>query len=68
MERFVIDHLAVVSEQHHDNLEMVRRLHVCGHDAEVRPLQQHLTQELDRLPLRHVTVRPYETAVVSSKE
>jgi hypothetical protein len=54
VEAFVIDHLSVISQQLHDDLEMFARVHVLRHDIVVCPIEQDLAQELDRLALRHI--------------
>jgi hypothetical protein len=42
VETLVVDHLAVVSQQLHDDLEMLARVDVLGHDVIVCPVQQNL--------------------------
>ena len=68
MEPFVVDHLSVVPQQPHDDLEVVARIHVLSHDVVIRPVDQDLAQQLDRLALRDVAFRLYQYRVVLGEE
>jgi hypothetical protein len=68
MEALVVDHLPVVSQQPHDDLEVVARIDVLCHDIVVCPVEQNLAQQLDRLTLRNVAVRLDQHGVVLREE
>lgn len=68
MEAFVLHHLPVVSQQVHTYLQMLATVNVCGHDAIVRPVQEDLAEELDRLPFSNITIRLNQDVVVFVKE
>jgi hypothetical protein len=56
VESLVINHFPVVSQQPHDDLEVISRVNILCHDIVVCPVEQNLTQQLDRLTLRDVAV------------
>lgn len=68
MKSLVVYHPPVVSEQVHANLEMVARINIRCHDVVVGPVQENLSQQLYRLPLRDIAVRLDEDAVVLGEE
>jgi hypothetical protein len=68
VEALVLDHLAVVAQQVHADLEMLAAVHIRRHDVVVRPIQQDLAQQFDGLPLGDVAVRLDQDAVVPFEE
>lgn len=68
VEALVLDHLAVVAQQVHADLEMLAAVHIRRHDVVVRPVQQDLAQQFDGLPLGNVAVRLDQDAVVPFEE
>lgn len=67
MERLVLNVFALVTEQVHGELEMIRRVHVLQHDTIVGPVEQDLSKKLDGLPLGNV-VRGCQKCVILCKE
>ena len=43
VETFIVDHLPVIPQQLHDDLEVFARVHVLGHDIVVCPIKQDLS-------------------------
>jgi hypothetical protein len=68
VESLVVDHLAVVPQQLHDNLEVFARVDILRHDVVVGPVEQDLPEQLDRLALRDVTFRLNQHRVVLLEE
>lgn len=68
MEAFVLDHLAVVSEQVHADLEVLAAVDVGGHDVVVGSIQEDLAEEFDGLALGDVRGGLDEDGVVFGEE
>ena len=68
METLVVDHLPVVSQELHDDLEMLPRVHILRHNVVVCSIEQNLAQQLDRLALRHIALRLDQHRVVLGEE
>ena len=64
----VLHHLPIVLQLPHDELEVLPRLNVAGHDLVELPVEQYLAQQLDRLTLRNVALGPYERVVIFGEE
>lgn len=54
MECFELDVAALVAEHVHHHLEVCLVRDVAGHDIEVGAVEQDLTKQLERLPLRDI--------------
>mmetsp|Transcript_8770 Transcript_8770/g.20703 ORF Transcript_8770/g.20703 Transcript_8770/m.20703 type:complete len:267 (-) Transcript_8770:522-1322(-) len=57
MERVRVDRAPGVAKQVHAELEVVRLVDVAGHDVDVAAVEQHVEEQPQRLPLRHVVLR-----------
>jgi hypothetical protein len=57
VEPLVVDHFSVVSQQPHDDLEVIAGINVLCHDIVICPVEQNLPQQLDRLTLRDIAFR-----------
>lgn len=68
VEALVLDHLAVVAEEVHADLEVLAAVDVGGHDAVVGAVEEDLAEELDGLALCDVAVRLDEDGVVFLEE
>ena len=68
MERFILHHLPLIPQLPHDELQIIPRIDISRHDLVKRAVQQHLAQQLDRLPLRDVTLALNEDVVVPVEE
>jgi hypothetical protein len=56
MEPLIVDHFPVVSQQSHDDLEMIARIDVLCHNIVVCPIEQNFAQQFDRLTLCDIAV------------
>jgi len=68
MKALVLHHLPVVLELPHDELQVITRRDIAGHDIVKLTVQEHFAQQLDRLALGHVALRPDQRVVVSVEE
>jgi hypothetical protein len=68
METLIVDHFSVISQEPHDNLEVIARVDILSHDIVVRPIEQDLAQQLDRLTLCNIAVGLDQHGVVLCEE
>ena len=68
MKPLVLHHLALVLEEVHAELEVGAAVDVGHHDLVVGPIEQDLTQQLDRLSFGDVALRLHQNAVVLGEE
>ena len=54
VETLVLHHFTVVSEQVHEELQVISFVHVSNHDSIIGTVQQNLAQELNRLTLGNI--------------
>jgi hypothetical protein len=57
MESNELDVLALVPEEVHHHLKIRLVRDIAGHDVEVRPVDENLAEELERLAFRDTVVR-----------
>ena len=63
MERLELYVLRFVTEEVHHHFEICLVRNVARHNVEVRPVEEYLAEELERLPLRDIVLGPYEGRV-----
>lgn len=68
VEALVVDHLPVVPQQLHDDLEVFAGVHVLCHYIIICPVEQNLAQELDRLAFCDITLGLDQPVVVLLEE
>ena len=68
MESFVLDHLAVVLQQIHAELQVFSSIDIRRHHIVVCSIQKYLPKEFDALPFGHVGVRLHQHCIVSREE
>ena len=68
MERFILHHLPLIPQLPHDELQIIPRIDISRHDLVKRAIQQHFSQQFNRLPLRDVTLALNEDVVVPIEE
>lgn len=68
METFILHHPPIVLELPHDQLQIIPRVDISRHDLVELTIQQHLPQQLNALPLRNITLRPYQNVIVPLEE
>lgn len=68
METLVLHHPPIILQLPHDQLEIVSRIDIARHDLVELTVEQDLSQQLDALPLRDITLRSYQNVVVALKE
>lgn len=68
VEPLVLHHFSVVPQQIHTQLQVISSVNVCGHDIVVCPIEEDLSQQLDRLPLRNVRARFDQDSIVLLEE
>lgn len=68
MEPLVLHHPPIILELPHDQLQVIPRVDISRHDLVELTIQQHLPQQLNTLPLRNITLRPYQNVIVPLKE
>lgn len=68
MKPFVLDHLAVVAEEVHADLEVLAAVDVGRHDVVVGAVEEDLAEQLDALALGDVAVGLDEGFVVLVEE
>lgn len=54
MKSLIIDHLPVVPQQLHDDLEVFTRVNVLCHDIVICSIEENLAEKLDGLPFCNV--------------
>lgn len=64
----VLDHLAVVTQEIHADLEVLAAVDIGRHDVVIRPVQEELAQEFDRLPFCDVARGLDEDVIVFVEE
>jgi hypothetical protein len=67
MERLKLDVLTLVSEHIHHHLQVGLAGDIPGHNIEIRPVKQDLSEELKRLSLGYVVLRQDEGSVRSEE-
>ena len=68
VEGFILHHLPLIPQLPHNQLQIVTRVDISCHDLIKRPIEQHLSQQLDRLPLRDITLALNEDVIVPLEE
>ena len=61
---FVLDHLTIVPQQVHAQLQVIASVDILRHDVVVYPMEKNLAQKFEGLPLRDVGAGLDEDAVV----
>jgi hypothetical protein len=68
VEALILDHLAVIAQKVHTNLEMLAAIDVVCHNGIVGAVEEDLAEKLDGLALGDVAVGLNEDVVVFVKE
>lgn len=68
MEAFVLNHFSVIAKQIHADFKMLASVNIRGHDSVIRPVQENLAEQFNRLTLSNVAVRLYQYVVVFLEE
>lgn len=59
VEALILDHLTIIAQQFHADLQVLSTLHVGHHHVVIGPVQEDLAQQLDTLPLGDIGVRQH---------
>ena len=68
MKTFVLNHLSIVFQQVHAQLQMLASINILCHNAVIGPVEQDFSKKFNRLTLGHVRVRLDQNPVVLLKK
>ena len=68
MKSFILHHLPLILQQIHAQFQMLPFIHIHSHNRIIRTIEQDLPEQLNTLPLGHITLTPNQNRVIPLKE